>query len=47
MSLVVVFRYVRRVDHSNHAGIAVSDLAAVEPKGACIVHSEGKDGGLN
>lgn len=42
----VLSEYLRRVDHTNHASIAVSDLSAVEPDWVCIVHGEGEDGGL-
>lgn len=35
--------YLRRVNHTNHANLTMSDLAAVEPDRVCIINSQRPD----
>jgi transposase len=35
--------YLRRVNHTNHASLTMSNLAAVEPDRICIINSQRPD----
>jgi hypothetical protein len=36
--------YLRRVNHTNHASLTMSNLAAVEPDRICIINGQAPDG---
>jgi hypothetical protein len=43
---MAVTEHLPGVDHTDHARLTVSDLAAIEPDRRGVIDSQGEDGGL-